>query len=506
MTSRVPALANHFAALCDARADTDPDGPAIGDGVGVLTNRELLARVVAAGAQLRELGAQPGDVVALRLPNCVEFIVFLFAAWRIGCTVTPINPGLMEHELRYQLDDSGATVVVDVDASTPASGRSVIAVRDAPAPGADASGEPVVKGDSLALLIYTSGTTGRPKGVMLTHENILAMATMGANSLGITAADRSLLILPLFHVNGIVVSVLTPMLYGGSTIVAGRFDLATFFGLVAKAQPTYFSGVPTIYSMLCNAPDLGALETSSLRFGLCGAAPAPHGLLEAFEGRFGFPVVEGYGLSEGTCASTVNPWNGLRKPGTVGLPMPDQEIRIVGGDGAVLGAGLTGEVQLRGANVMAGYLGKPEETRAALVDGWLKTGDLGHLDTDGYLVIDGRVKDMIIRGGENIYPREIEDVLASHPDVIDVAVVGRPDEKWGEIVAAFITTVHDGDPARTVDALESLCEAQLAPYKRPAAMWVLSALPVNPVGKIDKLQLRSMASDSQVSKGPPVKG
>jgi long-chain acyl-CoA synthetase len=405
----------------------------------------------------------------------------------------------MEHELRYQLDDSGATVVVDVDASTPASGRSVIAVRDAPAAGVDASGEPVVEGDSLALLIYTSGTTGRPKGVMLTHENILAMATMGADSLGITAADRSLLILPLFHVNGIVVSVLTPMLYGGSTIIAGRFDPATFFDLVAKVQPTYFSGVPTIYSMLSNVPDLGALETSSLRFGLCGAAPAPHGLLEAFEGRFGFPVVEGYGLSEGTCASTVNPWDGLRKPGTVGLPMPGQEIRIVGGDGAVLAAGLTGEVQIRGANVMAGYLGKPEETRAALEDGWLKTGDLGHLDMDGYLVIDGRVKDMIIRGGENIYPREIEDVLASHPDVIDVAVVGRPDETWGEIVAAFVTTGRGGDASRTSDALESLCEAQLAPYKRPAVIRVLPVLPVNPVGKIDKLRLRSMAIDTQPS-------
>jgi acyl-CoA synthetase (AMP-forming)/AMP-acid ligase II len=201
--------------------------------------------------------------------------------------------------------------------------------------------------------------------------------------------------------------------------------------------------------------------------------------------------VEGYGLSEGTCASTVNPWDGLRKPGTVGLPMPGQEVRIVDADGAGVGAGVTGEVQISGENVMAGYLGKPEETRAVLADGWLKTGDLGHLDVDGYLVIDGRVKDMIIRGGENIYPREIEDVLASHPDVIDVAVVGRPDETWGEIVTAFITTGRDSDASRTFDA----------PYKRPAVMSVLPALPLNPVGKIDKLELRSIAIETQLSRG-----
>ncbi|NMN98409.1 class I adenylate-forming enzyme family protein [Antrihabitans stalactiti] len=501
MTPLEPRITDHFAALCDARAAAEPDGPAIGDGNKELTNRELLNRVVVADAQLREHGATAGDVVAIRLPSGLEFVIFLFAAWRSGCTVTPINPGLLEDELLYQLSDSGAALVVDLDGSTPTPGLPVIAVRNSPVAGVDTTSDPVVDGDSLALLIYTSGTTGRPKGVMLTHANIVAMATMGARSLGITRADSSLLILPLFHVNGIVVSVLIPMLYGGSTIIAGRFDPATFFDLVAKVRPSYFSGVPTIYSMLAAVPDRGAVDTSSLRFGLCGAAPAPNGLLEEFESRFGFPIVEGYGLSEGTCASTVNPWDGLRKPGTVGLPMPGQEVRIVDADGAGVGAGVTGEVQISGENVMAGYLGKPEDTRAVLADGWLKTGDLGHLDVDGYLVIDGRVKDMIIRGGENIYPREIEDVLASHPDVIDVAVVGRPDEKWGEIVTAFITTGRDSDASRMFDALEELCQAQLAPYKRPAVMSVLPALPLNPVGKIDKLRLRSIAIETQLSRG-----
>lgn len=498
MASPGVPVADHFAVLCDARADSDPNGVAIGDSDAVLTNRELLDRVVAASELLREQHVTQGDVIALRLPNGLDFVVFLFAAWRIGCVVTPINPGLLENELQYQLSDSKAVVVVDPDGSTPVPGLPVIATRDISRalPSAAAQSQPVVGDEqSLALLIYTSGTTGQPKGVMLTHANIVAMASMGAASLGITHHDRSLLILPLFHVNGIVVSVLTPMLYGGSTFIAGKFDSGTFFDLVEKVRPTYFSGVPTIYAMLNQVPELDPADTVSLRFALCGAAPAPHGLLDAFEARFGTPVVEGYGLSEGTCATTVNPWDGLRKPGTVGLPMPGQRVRIAAEDGSALGPEQTGEVQISGANVMVGYLGKPDDTRATLVDGWLKTGDLGHLDADDYLVIDGRVKDMIIRGGENIYPREIEDALAGHRDVTAVAVVGKPDQTWGEIVAAFLTIRSGADEAQTLASLKELCEELLAPYKRPTVMTFLPALPLNPVGKIDKLKLRAAADE-----------
>lgn len=289
-------------------------------------------------------------------------------------------------------------------------------------------------------------------------------------------------------------SVLTPLLRGGSTVIAGKFDRLTFFDLVEKVRPSYFSGVPTIYALLAALPPSYRPDTSSLRFGLCGAAPAPAGLLDGFERRFGFPVVEGYGLSEATCATTINPIHGRRKPGTVGLPMPGQQVRIVGADRSPVADGAVGEVTINGANVMRGYLGREDETERVLVEGWLFTGDLGHLDEDGYLVLDGRSKDMIIRGGENIYPREIEDVIAADPRVGNVAVVGAPHLTWGEIVVAYVTLPRGGDQGRALAELALLCEARLGSYKRPASIKVLDEMPINAMGKIDKVRLRARAA------------
>ncbi len=230
-------------------------------------------------------------------------------------------------------------------------------------------------------------------------------------------------------------------------------------------------------------------DTSSLRFGICGAAPASADLLARFEARYGFPLIEGYGLSEGTCASTINPVAGPRRPGTVGIAFPGQEIRIVDQDGATVPSGVDGEVVVRGPNVMRGYLGRPDDTARAVVDGWLHTGDVGHLDTDGYLTLVGRSKDMIIRGGENIYPKEIEDVLTGDPAVLEAAVIGVPDEKWGEVVVAYVQP----RPGRTVDpaVLKARCAHSLSGYKRPTELLVLDAIPKNAVGKIDKPALRA---------------
>src|SRR5207302_8371392 len=208
----------------------------------------------------------------------------------------------------------------------------------------------------------------------------------------------------------------------------------TFFNAVEHHRPTYFSAVPTIYSMLAALSEDVRPDTSSLRFAICGAAPASAELLTRFEARYGFPLIEGYGLSEGTCASTINPVAGPRRAGTVGIAFPGQEIRIVDENGADVPSGVDGEVIVRGPNVMRGYLGRPDDTARAIVDGWLHTGDVGHLDTDGYLILAGRSKDMIIRGGENIYPKEIEDVLTGDPSVLEAAVIGVPDDKWGEVV------------------------------------------------------------------------
>ncbi|WP_406213122.1 class I adenylate-forming enzyme family protein [Streptomyces canus] len=480
----------NFASLPDRRAELDPHGAAVSDGHQSLTNTQLLSRVRTAARQLQDHGIGPGDVVALQLTNRVEFVVLLFAAWRLGATVTPVNPSMTDVEVVRQLQDSGASLLVVEDGTAVMAHEvAVLAVGELYEGTTDPDQPPLLDPATLALLIYTSGTTGVPKGVMLDHANIDAMVEMGRRALEVGPADRCLLILPLFHVNGIVVSVLLPLLVGASVVIAGRFDPRTFFELVEQERPTFFSAVPTIYSMLAALPDDVRPDTSSLRFGVCGAAPASAELLTRFEARYGFPPVEGYGLSEGTCGSTVNPVAGPRRAGTVGLPFPGQEIRIVDTDGTEMAPGTDGEVVVRGPNVMRGYLGRPDETARVIVDGWLHTGDVGHLDAEGYLTLVGRSKDMIIRGGENIYPKEIEDVLAGDPAVLEAAVIGVPDAKWGEVVVAYVQP----RPGSTVDpsALKALCARSLTGYKRPTAFFVVEALAKNAVGKIDKASLRA---------------
>jgi long-chain acyl-CoA synthetase len=477
-----------FATLPDRRAAQDPEGPALADASGSLTNAEMLEAVRAVARRLRSVGIGPGDVVALKLSNRVELVLALFAAWRLGATITPVNPSLTEVEVTRQLEDSGARLLVVEDGASTTSGVPTIDVGDLHDTVPGSGPTPHVESSALALLIYTSGTTGVPKGVMLDHANLDAMAAMGREALEVGPDDRCLLILPLFHVNGIVVSILIPLLAGASVVIAERFNPNTFFATIEAERPTFFSAVPTIYSMLAALPEDVQPDTSSVRFAVCGAAPASADLLARFEARFGFPLVEGYGLSEGTCASTINPVSGIRKAGTVGLPFPGQDLRIVDPDGNEVPQGEPGEVVVRGPNVMRGYLGRPADTAAVIVDGWLHTGDIGKVDADGYLSLVGRSKEMIIRGGENIYPKEIEDVLASDPAVLEAAVIGVPDDTWGEVVVAFVQP----RPGSTIDVeeLKRRCAESLSGYKRPKTIHVLEALPKNAVGKLDKKSLR----------------
>ena len=479
-----------FSTLVDKRAAENPAGSAVADSTTSLTNAELLARVQAVAAQLADLGITSGDVVALRLTNRVEFVILLFAAWRLGATVTPINPALTDIEVTRQLDDSAAKLLLIEETAVGVGGIPTLSIADLARENA-LELAPVEDSSGLALLIYTSGTTGVPKGVMLDHANLDAMTTMGQEVLQVGGDDRCLLILPLFHVNGIVVSILTPLRAGASVVIAERFNPNSFFDVIARERPTFFSAVPTIYSMLAALPDGVRPDTSSVKFAVCGAAPASAELLARFEDRFGFPLLEGYGLSEATCGSTINPVHGPRKAGTVGLPFPGQELRIVGSDGNTVPPGENGEVEVRGANVMRGYLGRPDDTAAVISNGWLRTGDLGHLDEDGYLTIVGRSKEMIIRGGENIYPKEIEDVLASHPDVLAAAVIGVPDETWGEVVVAYVQARPGADV--DLESLKTLCRGSLSGYKRPSAIHVMKALPTNALGKLDKNSLRAVA-------------
>ena len=477
-----------LAALPELRAAERPTAPAIADDTVALDNTAFAERIARAAAVLARFGVGEGDVVAIALRNRAELVISLFAAWRLGAAATPVNPALTPAEMQFQVDDARAKVVIgerlDLDAT-------LIEV-DALAVERTVHGAPAdIRPDMLALLIYTSGTTGKPKGVMLDHANVAAMCEMTRAALGVTEADHSLLILPLFHVNGIIVGTLTPLLAGGRVTIPARFSPKTFFELVERTRPTYFSAVPAIYAILTSLHDAELADTSSLRLVVCGAAPMPAELIARVEATLGVVLVEGYGLSEGSCASTLNPYDGVRKPGTVGLPLPGQEVRVVDHHGTAVPQGERGEVVIRGANVMRGYLNRPEDTATTIVDGWLHTGDVGIFDADGYLRIVDRIKDMIIRGGENIYPKEIETALYAHAGVLEAAVVGRPDDVLGEVVVAYVSLRPEAEV--TVEELQAHCAERLAKYKRPVRIERLDELPKNPIGKIDKPTLRQLA-------------
>jgi long-chain acyl-CoA synthetase len=478
------------------RARQDPTGECIRDQNRTLDNLTFALDTAALAARLAASGVSQGDVVAILLPNCAEIVTTMFAAWSLGAALTPVNPALTDPEVIYHLQDSETMVIIGderagrlaaeleithVDASTIHTGS-----RTDPdnAPEGVAGAEP----QDFALIIYTSGTTGKPKGCVLDHSNITAMVASISTHLEIDAQDTSLLVLPLFHCNGLLIGVLSVLLAGGTVVVAPRFDARTFWDVVEAERPTFFSAVPTMYAML-EAQTTPAVDTSSLRFLVCGAAPMPADLLERFQDRFGVPVVEGYGLSEASVATTLNPLRGPRKSGTVGPALPGQQIRIETPDRATAKQGEHGEILIKGANVMREYLGRPEETAKVLHDGWLHTGDVGYLDEDGYLVLVDRIKDVIIRGGENIFPKEIEFVLCQHPDVLEAAVVGHPDPVFGEVPVAYVAPV----PGRELNGaeLERHCLACLAKYKVPRHFAIIASLPKNSVGKIVKAGLTS---------------
>ncbi|WP_313409988.1 AMP-binding protein [Aeromicrobium sp.] len=478
--------------LSHVLAERHGDAPAVADDRTSLTYTELDERAGAVAGRLAAEGFGRGDVLAIMLANRVELVVCLFAAWRLGGTATPVNPAFTDVEATHQVSDSGARLIVVEDDDSPTGGARPVTVASlAAAPPTGVA--PVVNApDDIALLVYTSGSTGRPKGVMLSHANVEAMSSTMANHMELDDRDHCMLILPLFHVNAVMVSLLAPLRVGGRLTIIGRFSPQTFFGEVERIRPTYFSAVPTIYALLASLPREVQPDTSSLRFVVCGAAPVSQELLTACEERFGFVMVEGYGLTEGTCASACNPVgrDAVRKLGTVGPALPGQRIAIGGPGGEHLPPGEVGEVLISGPTVMQGYLNKPEATAGTIVDGWLHTGDVGRLDEDGYLQLVDRIKDMIIRGGENLYPKEIENTIAQIEGVLEVAVVGRSDDVLGEVPVAFVVT-YPGAMLTQEDVL-AYCGRELTRVKVPAAVDIVEELPKNPVGKIDKPTLRRL--------------
>lgn len=456
-----------------------------------LTYGETASRVEVVAGQLERLGVGAGDVVAISMSNRVELPIVMQAAWRLGAAATPMNPAFTVREAEFQLRDSAAAALVTDSADAGPWSIPVLGVDELLTSGTEPSAGAAVGAHDLALIIYTSGSTGKPKGVMLEHAHLDVMTSMLIEQFAFTDADRCLLFLPLFHVNALCVSLLSMMRVGGQLGVMKRFSLDELVARLGQWRPTYFAAVPTIFARLAELPDDVDIDTSSIRFANCGAAPASQSLLNRIREKFGFVLTEGYGLTEGTCASACNPLNGVRKVGTVGPALPGQEIAIVAPDGSRCAPGVSGEIVVRGPNVMRGYLNRPEETASTIVDGWLHTGDVGTLDEDGYLTLVDRIKDMIIRGGENIYPKEIESVLLDHPRILEAAVVGLPHEMYGEVPIAYVVALPD--VAVDSDDVLAFCAQNLMRVKVPTSIVVVDELPKNAIGKIDKPRLRLTA-------------
>lgn len=457
------------------------------------TYGRLRERTAAFAGAIRARGVEPGDTVLLVAPSVPEFVPAYYGVLAAGATVVAMNPMATSSEIAYVLDDSGCRLAIawqDCVAETEAAcGGEVEFWRLEPGAETPVESSPLTEPEprdeqDTAVILYTSGTTGRPKGAELSHFNLRITTEIFIEMLELSAADAIGTPLPLFHVFGGSVVMGGAMRVGASLSLLPRFSPVDALGMIETDRLTVFAGVPTMYNALLNQAVGRAADISSLRLCLCGGASLPDELLKAFDERFGAVILEGYALTECTGAATFNGLHRPRKAGSVGLPVPGTEVRIVGSDGRELGPEEIGEVIIRGPTVMKGYRGRPEATAETIRDGWLYTGDLGAKDHDGDLRIVDRIKDLIIRGGYNVYPREVEEVLYEHPDVVEVAVVGVEDDHFGEEVAAVVA-LRPGVTGDS-DVLRHWTRERLSPYKVPRLWQFVEALPKGSTGKILK--------------------
>ncbi|MGW7407610.1 long-chain-fatty-acid--CoA ligase [Streptomyces sp. NPDC054833] len=483
-------------------AERQPERDALRLGTQVTTYAELDERSARAAALLRAEGVRPGDRVALMLPNVPEFVVLYYGALRAGAIVVPMNPLLKTRETEYHLNDSGAALLFEWHQApgegtqgAAAAGVRHIAVEPSHFAGLLAGQEPLTEvtetaADDVAVLLYTSGTTGRPKGAALTHGSLRHNTEVNAVHVQrITSEDVVVGCLPLFHIFGQICTMSVAVRSGASLTLIPRFDPQAVLDAIARDRATVFEGVPTMYAALLQHPS--EADVSTLRMCVSGGASLPVEVLHGFERRFGCMVLEGFGMSETSPVVSFNHPDRPRKPGSVGTPILDVEVRLLDEKGQDVGPGEVGELAVRGPNVMKGYWNLPEETATAIPDGWLRSGDLARRDEDGYLYIVDRKKDMIIRGGYNVYPREIEEILHEHPAVALAAVVGLAHERLGEEVAAAVV-LRKGAEA-TPDELREFVKDRVAAYKYPRSVWLVDALPTGPSGKILKREITAPA-------------
>ena len=479
-----------------ANAEQDPARVAVRSPRGDLTYGQLREASSRVAGAVRAAGLSPGDRVVLLAPTVVEFPVVHLGLHAAGLAMITMNTMATAAEIGYVLDDSGAALVLAwhecADAARAASAERGLACWVVPA-GADLGGEPVAEAhdhapSDTALILYTSGTTGRPKGVELTAANLVDTCASFVPVLGLTPEDRFGTALPLFHVYGQAVVMNTVLVSGASLSILSPFEPTAMLEMVRRDRLTALAGVPTMWNaMLHAAADLGPRDFEHLRLATSGGASLPVEVMRAFSERFDCAILEGYGLTESTGAATFNDIHRPRKPGTVGPALPGTSVEVRDPDGAVLAPGAVGEVFLRGPTIMKCYRNRPEATAADLREGWLKTGDLGLLDEDGYLSIVDRTKDLIIRGGYNVYPREVEEVLYEHPDIVEVAVVGVPDDHLGEEVAAVVAL--RAGASTTGEEIRTWAKATLSAYKVPRLYRFVDTLPKGPTGKILKREI-----------------
>jgi long-chain acyl-CoA synthetase len=495
-------LASAFGASAQKRLDK----VAMYWGDNEFTYRVLFGQSVAVAKQLADqFGVKRGDRVALWLKNRPEFIPALFGVLNAGAVVVPINNFLKPDEVNFILQDAGINVIIsdaDLAVHFPALSAArphlkLFRVEDFAAAGAadSQSTDPSHQSEAdLAVIIYTSGTTGRPKGAMLSHGNLLHNVESCRLVLETVDQDRMAVLLPLFHSYMLTVGLFLPLLVGGSLVLVKSLNQPHhILQEICQRRATILPAIPQFYRTLTYA-NVGALP---FRICVSGAAPLPVQVLKDFESKFTIPLIEGYGLSEASPVVTKNPLRGVRKPGSIGLPIPHVEVSVQDDDGRMLGTNEPGEICVRGGNVMMGYWNKPEETAKAIRNGWLLTGDIGCRDADGYYYITDRKKDMLLVNGINVYPREIEEVIYQFAGVKEAAVVGVPDARRGEQPIAFVV-VSEGTTLDEKGLLQFL-KGKLADFKLPKRVIGLSALPRNATGKILKTSLRDFSAKGDAS-------
>jgi long-chain acyl-CoA synthetase len=495
----------NLASLPIASARRTPEALAIRLGEVVLSYAELDERSARLAALLAEKGIEQGDRIGVMLPNVPEFPVAYYGVLRAGGVVVPMNVLLKQREIAFYLEDSGAKLLLawhgfaeEARAGAAEAGAELVEVEPATFAALLAEHEPAATlaetaEDDTAVILYTSGTTGKPKGAELTHANLARNAEVSARTTSeIQAGDVVLGALPLFHSFGQTVAMNASLRVGACLTLVPKFDPGEALATMQRDGVTHFYGVPTMFGALLHHPGREGFDTSALRICITGGASMPVEILRGFEEAFGAKVMEGYGLSETSPVACSNHPDRERKAGSIGTPIEGVEMKVVDENDEEVAQGEVGEIVIRGHNIMKGYWQRPDATEETMRGGWFHSGDMARIDEDGYFFIVDRKKDLIIRGGYNVYPREVEEVLYEHPKIREAAVVGVPHDEWGEEIGAAVV-LHEGEELGA-EEVSAYVKDRIAAYKYPRVVWFLDDLPKGPTGKILKREIETPAA------------